>query len=108
MIIDDSGFLDGASQRLEMSDETSVIVDKEIRKLLDNAYEEALKILGQEYYLLKQLAVILLEVETLDDEDFKIVMNHPFTDKIAAGIKATHNCQDCVASGTCIHSKLKK
>ena len=108
MIIDDSGFLDGASQRLEMSDETSGIVDKEIRKLLDNAYEEALKILGQEYYLLKQLAVILLEVETLDDEDFKIVMNHPFTDKIAAGIKATHNCQDCVASGTCIHSKLKK
>ncbi len=108
MIIDDSGFLDGASQRLEMSDETSVIIDKEIRKLLDNAYTEALKILGQEYYLLKQLSAILLEVETLDDEEFEIVMNHPFTDKIAAGIKATHNCQDCIASDTCIHSKLKK
>lgn len=108
MIIDDSGFLDGASQRLEMSDETSVIIDKEIRKLLDNAYAEALKILGQEYYLLKQLSAILLEVETLDDEEFEIVMSHPFTDQIAAGIKATHNCQDCVASDTCIHSKLKK
>ncbi len=107
MIVDDSGFLDGASQRLEMSDETSVMIDKEIRKLLDNAYTEALKILGQEYYLLKQLAAILLEVETLDDEEFEIVMHHPFTDKIAAGIKATHNCQDCVASATCIHSKLK-
>ncbi len=108
MIIDDSGFLDGASQRLEMSDETSVIIDKEIRKLLDDAYAEALKILGQEYYLLKQLAAILLEVETLDDEEFGIVINYPFTDKIAAGIKATHNCQDCIASDTCIHSKLKK
>jgi len=108
MTIDDSGFLDGASQRLEMSDETSLIVDKEIRKLLNNAYAEALKILGREYYLLKQLAAILLEVETLDDEEFEIVMNYPFTDKIAAGIKATHNCLDCVASGTCIHSKLKK
>jgi len=108
MIIDDSGFLDGASQRLEMSNETSVIIDKEIRKLLDNAYAEALKILGQEFYLLKQLSAILLEIETLDDEEFKIVMNHPFTDKIAAGIKATHNCQDCIASATCIHSKLKK
>jgi len=108
MIIDDTGFLDGASQRLEMSDETSVIIDKEIRKLLDNAYTEALTILGQEYYLLKQLSAILLEVETLDDEDFEIVMSHPFTDKIAAGIKATHNCQDCIASATCIHSKLKK
>jgi len=69
MIIDDSGFLDGAAQRLEMSDETSLLIDKEIKKLLDEAYTEAL---------------------------------------IAAGIKATHNCQDCVASDTCIHSKLKK
>ncbi len=108
MILDDSGFLDGASQRLEMSNETSVIIDKEIRKLLDNAYAEALKIIGQEYYLLKQLAAILLEVETLDDEEFEIVINYPFTDKIAAGIKATHDCQDCIASDTCIHSKLKK
>ncbi len=107
MIVDDSGFLDGASERMEMSDETSVIIDKEIRKLLGDAYKEALKILGQEYYLLKQLAAILLEVETLDDEEFEIVMHHPFTDKIAAGIKATHNCQNCVASATCIHSKLK-
>ncbi len=108
MIIDDSGFLNGASQRLEMSDETSLLIDKEIKKLLDEAYTKALKILGQEYYLLKQLAAILLEVETLDDEDFEIVMGHPFTDEIAAGIKATHNCQDCVASATCIHSKKKK
>ncbi len=107
MIIDDSGFLDGAAQRLEMSDQTSLLVDKEIKKLLDDAYTEALRILGEEYYLLKQLAAILLEVETLDDEDFVIVMNHPFTDKIAAGIKATHNCQNCVAAATCIHSKLK-
>jgi len=108
MIVDDTGFLDGASQRLEMSDETSLLVDQEIKKLLDQAYNEALNILGQEYYLLKQLAAILLEVETLDDEDFEIVMSHPFTDKIAAGIKATHNCLDCVASATCIHSKKKK
>lgn len=108
MIVDDSGFLDGASQRLEMSDETSRLVDREIKKLLDDAYSVALEILGQKYYLLKQLAAILLEVETLDDEDFDIVINYPFTDKIAAGIKATHNCQDCVAAETCFHSKLKK
>ncbi len=108
MVIDDSGFLDGGSQRLEMSNETSRLVDLEIKKLLDEAHATALEIIGREYYLLKQLAAILLEVETLDDEEFEIVMNYPFTDKIAAGIKATHNCQDCVAAQTCIHSKINK
>lgn len=108
MIVDDTGFLDGASHRMEMSDATSLIVDQEIKKLLDDAYEVALTIIGQEFYLLKQLAAILLEIETLDDEEFEIVVNHPFTDRIAAGIKATHNCQDCVANETCVHSKLKK
>ena len=108
MVIDDSGFLGGGMQRLEMSDKTSESVDKEIKQLLDICYDEAVTILKQKYYLLKQLAEILLEVETLDQEEFEIILACHFTEKIQAGIQATHQCRECPAADSCIHSKLKK
>lgn len=108
MVIDDSGFLGGGMQRLEMSDKTSESVDKEIKQLLDICYDEAVTILKQKYYLLKQLAEILLEVETLDQEEFEIILACHFTEKIQAGIQATDQCRECPAADSCIHSKLKK
>jgi len=108
MVIDDSGFLGGTMQRLEMSDKTSESVDKEIKKLLDTCHDEAVTILKQKYYLLKQLANILLQVETLDDEEFEIILACNFKDKIEEGIAATHQCKECPAADSCIHSKLKK
>lgn len=108
MVVDASGFLGGASQRLEMSDTTSELVDQEIKKLLTECSEEASTMLKQQYYLLKQLAAILLEVETIDEEEFQIIMDCHFTDKIAAGINETHQCKTCPAAELCIHSKLNK
>jgi cell division protease FtsH len=108
MVIDDSGFLGGGMQRLEMSDKTSESVDKEIKQLLDICYDEAVTILKRKYYLLKQLAEILLDVETLDQEEFEIILACHFTEKIQAGIQETHQCRECPAADSCIHSKLKK
>ncbi len=108
MVVDASGFLGGAAQRLEMSDRTSEIIDKEIKNLLEMCSKEAVDILKEHFYLLKQLADILLEVETLDDEEFEIIMTCHFTEKIAEGIQETHQCKTCPAADTCIHSKLKK
>ncbi len=108
MVIDSGGFLGGASHRLEMSDKTSESVDNEIKNLLDSCHEEAVVILKQQYYILKQLAAILLDVETLDDEEFDIIMSCQFKEKIAAGIKETHQCETCPAADRCTHSKQKK
>jgi cell division protease FtsH len=108
MVSDESEFLGGTTQRLEMSDRTSESIDKEIKKLLDTCHDEALAILKQKYYLLKQLADILLEVETLDDEEFEIILACSFKEKIEAGIVATHQCQECPAADSCLHSKLNK
>ncbi|HIP40674.1 MAG TPA: ATP-dependent zinc metalloprotease FtsH [Desulfocapsa sulfexigens] len=108
MVVDDSGFLGGASQRLEMSDKTAELVDQEIKNLLESCNELALQILKEKFYLLKQLAIILLEVETIDDEEFEIIMACQFTDKIQAGIQETNQCMNCPAVETCIHSKQKK
>ena len=108
MVIDNAGFLGGASRRMEMSDKTSESIDKEIKRLLETCSQEAASILQEKFYLLKQLAAILLEVETLDEEDFEIIMSCPFTDKIQAGIIETHQCETCPAADKCIHSKRKK
>lgn len=107
MVIDRGGFLGGASQRLEMSDKTAETVDREIKSLLEDCNKEALTILKQKFYLLKALASILLEIETLDDEEFDIIMACKFKDKIAAGIAETNQCETCPAADSCIHSKLK-
>ncbi len=108
MVLDDPGFLGTAVQRLEMSDKTSESIDKEIKKLLEMCHDEAVTILKQKYYLLKQLADILLQVETLDDEEFEIILNCNFKEKIEEGIAATHQCRECPAADSCAHSKLKK
>jgi len=108
MVIDNAGFLGGSSHRLDMSDKTAEAVDKEIKNLLESCSDEAVEILKKQYYLLKQVAAILLDVETLDEEEFDIIMACQFTDKIAAGIKESNQCETCPAADTCIHSKLKK
>ncbi len=108
MVVDNQGFLGGLGQRLEMSDKTSEAVDREIKNLLESCHNEAVKILKEKFYLLKQLATILLEVETLDEEDFEIIMSCHFTEMIEAGIRETNECETCPAADSCIHSKRKK
>jgi len=108
MVVANSGFLGGVAHRMEMSNKTSEFVDEEIKELLKTCHNDAVTILKQKYYLLKQLADILLEVETLDEEDFEIIMTCHFTEKIAAGIHETDQCRKCPAADSCIHSKLRK
>jgi cell division protease FtsH len=108
MVIDTGGFLGGSSQRVEMSDKTAEAVDAEIKDMLESCNREAGDILKQKYYLLKALASILLDIETLDDEEFNIIMSCHFKEKIAAGIAETNQCETCPAADSCIHSKLKK
>lgn len=108
MVLDDSGFLGGAAQRVEMSDKTSELVDFEIKQLLSQCSKEATKIVKEQFYLLKQLAAILLDEETIDDEEFNIIMGCQCTERLAAGIQAMDQCKKCPAKDSCINSKLKK
>jgi cell division protease FtsH len=49
-------------------------VDIEVKKLLDSAYEQAKKILKEKKVLLEKVGEKLLEVETLDGEEFKKIV----------------------------------
>ncbi len=64
----------GANQRVMMSDETSKLIDKEIRALIDNAHARATDILKTEHAHLHLLAQALLEYETLTGDDIKSLL----------------------------------
>ena len=59
------------TQRTSMSDETAKLIDKEIRKLIDNAENHAKKVL-KEYQAPSQSTKALLEFETLSGDEVKI------------------------------------
>jgi cell division protease FtsH len=65
----------GANQRVLMSDETSKLIDKEIRGLVDGAHAKATAILKASEKQLHLLANALLEFETLSGDDIKELLD---------------------------------
>jgi cell division protease FtsH len=59
--------------RRETSEQMAQMVDTEIKRLLDEAYQTAMQLLGEHGDLLERIAVALLERETLDREDLKLL-----------------------------------
>lgn len=72
-VVDDGDFLGPDNRRLAMSIRTENQVDREIRNLLDECYAEAVAILSNERLFLSVLADILMQVETVDGEEFDII-----------------------------------
>ena len=61
----------GGSQRMLMSDDTSKLIDAEVRALVDNAHARATEILRVQEDKLHTIAKALLEYETLTGEEIK-------------------------------------
>jgi cell division protease FtsH len=61
------------SQRREVSEKTAQIVDTEIKRILDTAYASAERVLTENRTLLDEIANALLERETLDADDIKLL-----------------------------------
>ncbi len=59
------------TQRTSMSDETAKLIDKEIRKLIDNAENHAKKVLKKNIKHLHNLAKALLEFETMSGDEVR-------------------------------------
>ncbi len=53
------------------SDETAHLIDQEVKRLLDEAYETCRTILTRDRALLDQVAAYLLEHETMDADAFE-------------------------------------
>lgn len=99
--IDSGGFIEGAGGRLPMSHETAKLIDQEVNELLSSCYDEAVRILKQEQCLLKNLAEILLQVETLDGEEFDIIVECSLKKEVAAKEDPEQNCSTCTVKENC-------
>lgn len=58
------------------SEETARSIDAEVRKILDEAHESAIRIIQEKYDQVELLAQMLIEFETLDAEDIKRIANN--------------------------------
>ncbi|MDH3297473.1 MAG: cell division protein FtsH, partial [Gemmatimonadota bacterium] len=61
------------SQRRDVSDNTAQIVDTEIKRFLDEAYANAESVLTENRVLLDAIANALLDRETLDADEIKLL-----------------------------------
>jgi cell division protease FtsH len=62
-------------QTRNVSDHTAKLVDEEVRRIVDDAYNEAKRILTENKDELEALAQALLDYETLDRDDIERVIN---------------------------------
>ena len=62
------------TQSKNVSDATASVIDSEIRRIIDEAYKDAASILKKHAKELKLLAEGLLEYETLNGDEIKIIV----------------------------------
>ncbi|HEY7681007.1 MAG TPA: ATP-dependent zinc metalloprotease FtsH [Gemmatimonadales bacterium] len=62
------------SQRREVSERTAQVVDDEVKHFLDEAHENARRILTDHRPLLDEIAAALLERETIDRDDLDLII----------------------------------
>ncbi len=66
--------LPGASRRGDYSEETSRLIDREIKSIIDNQYEAALAILNGRRQAIEQAVAILLEKETISGDELREIL----------------------------------
>lgn len=72
---ENQGFLDGDMVIRNISEETANNIDREINKIIEQCYQEAVIILEGKINYLHRLAAILLEQETIDAQDIDIIVH---------------------------------
>lgn len=98
---------DEGSHRFLMSNDTTSLIDREIKSLISSCYKQAMDILGRERLFLKTLSDILFQVETIDAEEFEIIFQCSITKKAqdAGIIEKESECSVCPAKGHCLEYK---
>ena len=107
--VGDTSFLgDEASLRFMMSNDTTSLIDREIKGLLSACYKQAVEILKRERLFLKTLSDILYQVETLDAEEFEIIYQCSVTKKAEeeGKLQKESECSVCPARGNCLQSSV--
>jgi len=95
------GFIAGDGGRLPMGNDTARLIDQEVNALLTECYAEALSILKTKQLLLEHLAEILLQVETLDGDEFDIIVECSAQKEAVALAAPQEDCDSCSFRENC-------
>jgi cell division protease FtsH len=63
------------SEQRDYSEKTAQLIDKEIDRLVREAYAQAVKIIREQKKYLDKIASSLIEQETLEQEEFEALFN---------------------------------
>ncbi len=63
------------TQQKNFSEETSGLIDEEVKRIIDTAYQRTVDILNENMEKLHKVAGVLLEKEKIDGEEFNDIMN---------------------------------
>ena len=63
------------TQQKNFSEETSGLIDEEVKRIIDTAYQRTVDILNENMEKLHRVANVLLEKEKIDGEEFEQIMN---------------------------------
>lgn len=66
----------------DYSDHAAQLIDEEVRRILDEQYDRAIEIINNNKDKMDRLVERLLEIETLDREEFERLMNAPTIDSL--------------------------
>lgn len=103
--VENGGFIKGVSGRLPMGNDTAKCIDHEVNELLTTCFKQAMQILEEEKNLLDHLAEILLQFETLDGEEFEIIVDCSIKKDAANKNNAEASaCSTCSAKENCSHA----
>jgi hypothetical protein len=82
------------AQHRDYSEQTAIQIDGEVRRLVDEAYQTARRILQEHDGLLHEIAATLLDKETLEGKDIDAII-----DRVKPGVQYTRTvtAQDVVA-----------
>ncbi|OQP58517.1 ATP-dependent zinc metalloprotease FtsH [Niastella populi] len=82
------------------SEETSKIIDEEVRKLIDEAYVNTKKLLTEKKAQVEKLAEALLEKEVLFQSDVEaLIGKRPFTDKKTLDVDGEGHTEGAISEG---------
>ncbi|OQP66062.1 AAA family ATPase [Niastella vici] len=82
------------------SEETSKIIDEEVRKLIEDAYEKTKQLLTEKKAQVEKLAEALLEKEVLFQSDVEaLIGKRPFTDKKTLDVDGEGHTEGAISEG---------
>ena len=65
----------------DYSDETAHLIDEEVRRIVDESYKDASRLLEEHWEAVERVAAALLKYETLDAEDVRTLMRGESLDR---------------------------